>query len=50
MHKAGIIICILIALLITIRYFDVFDKGLADWEKCKESLFSQVILNKCTSR
>jgi len=50
MSKRGIILCVLIAMLITIRYFDPFDKGLADWEKCKESLITQIISNKCTPR
>ena len=50
MSKIGIILCILIVILISLRYFDFFDKGLADWEKCKESLLIQVITNKCTSR
>ncbi len=50
MSKIGIILCILIVILISIRYFDPFDKGLADWEKCKESLLIQMISNKCTSR
>ena len=50
MSKIGIILCILIFILISIRYFDPFDKGLADWEKCKESLLTQVFTNKCTPR
>ena len=50
MSKIGIILCVLIAMLITIRYFDPFDKDLADWEKCKESLITQIISNKCTPR
>ena len=37
MSKIGIILCILIFILISLRYFDPFDKGLADGEKCKES-------------
>ena len=45
MSKIGIILCILIVILITMRYFDPFDKGLADWEKCKESLLIQIISN-----
>ena len=48
MSKIGIILCILIVILITMRYFDPFDKGRADWEKCKESLLIQIISNKCT--
>ena len=50
MPKIMIILCILIVILISLRYFDPFDKGLADWEKCKESLLVQVITNKCTNR
>lgn len=50
MSKFSIILCILIVVLITIRYFDPFDKGLAEWEKCKESLLTQVFTNKCTTR
>lgn len=50
MSKISIILCILIVVLITIRYFDPFDKGIADWEKCKESLLTQVLTNKCTAR
>jgi hypothetical protein len=50
MSKIGIILCVIIVILISIRYFDPFDKGLADWEKCKESLLTQVIANKCTPR
>jgi hypothetical protein len=50
MSKLGVILCVLIAVLISIRYFDPFNKGLADWEKCKESLLTQVISNKCTPR
>ena len=48
MSKIGIILCILIVMLISLRYFDPFDKGLAEWEKCKENLLTQVISNKCT--
>ena len=47
---AAIIMAVLIVILISLRYFDPFDKGLADWEKCKESLLVQVITNKCTKR
>ena len=50
MSKIGIILCVIIVILISIRYFDPFDKGLAAWEKCKESLITQVISNKCTPR
>ena len=50
MSKITIILCILIVILISLRYFDPFDKGLADWEKCTESLLVQVITNKCTNR
>ena len=50
MSKIGIILCILIFILISLRYFDPFDKGLADWEKFKESLLTQVLANKCTAR
>jgi len=50
MSKIGIILCVIIVILISIRYFDPFDKGLSDWEKCKESLLTQVIANKCTPR
>ena len=50
MSKISIILCILIVILISLSYFDPFDKGLADWEKCKESLLIQVITNKCTAR
>ena len=48
MSKLGIILCILIAILISIRYFDIFDKGQSKWETCKESLIVQIIQNKCT--
>jgi hypothetical protein len=48
MSKIGIILCILIVILISVRYFDAFDKGQAEWEKCKENLLIQVISNKCT--
>jgi hypothetical protein len=48
MSKIGIILCVLIVILISLRYFDPFDKGLAEWEKCKENLLVQVISNKCT--
>jgi len=48
MSKIGIILCILIVILISVRYFDPFDKGQAEWEKCKENLLIQVISNKCT--
>ena len=48
MSKIGIILCILIVILISIRYFDPLDKGQAEWEKCKENLLTQVISNKCT--
>ena len=50
MSKIAIILCILIVILISIRYFDPVDKGLADWEKCKESLLTQVVSNRCTPR
>ena len=50
MSKISIILCILIVIFISLRYFDPFDKGLADWEKCKESLLTQVLANKCTAR
>ena len=45
MSKLGIILCVLIALLISMRYFD---KGQSKWETCKESLILQIIQNKCT--
>ena len=48
MSKLGITLCVLITILISIRYFDVFDKGQPKWEKCKDSLIVQIIQNKCT--
>ena len=50
MSKIGIILCIHIYILISLRYFDPFDKGLADWEKCKESLLTQVLACQCSAR
>ena len=49
MSKIGIILCILIVILISVRYFDPFDKGQAEWEKCKENLLIQVISNSIIS-
>ena len=45
MSKLGIILCLLIALLISIRYFN---KEKSKWETCNESLIIQIIKNKCT--
>jgi len=49
MSKLGIMLCVLIAILISIRYFDIFDKGQPKWESCKESLITQIIQSKCTN-
>ena len=49
MSKLGILLCLLIATLISIKYFNVFDKGHPKWETCKESLIRQIIQNTCTN-
>ena len=48
MSKASWIIIILITILMISSYWFSRGKDAPPWVKCKESLFEQVVLKKCT--
>ena len=50
MNRTTWIIVALITLLMLASIWrnDLSGQGLRDWQKCKESLFEQVVFNNCT--
>ena len=48
MSKGMIILISLILITMTLSFWFGRNRETPPWMKCKESLFSQVILNKCT--
>ena len=48
MSKGMIILISLILITMTLSFWYGRNREAPPWMKCKESLFSQVILNKCT--
>ena len=48
MSKGMIILISLILITMTVSFWFGRNRETPPWMKCKESLFSQVILNKCT--
>tara|TARA_B100000989_G_C19439462_1_gene426619 strand:- start:381 stop:611 length:231 start_codon:yes stop_codon:yes gene_type:complete len=48
MSRGMTIIIVLLLITITLSFWYGRKKAPPPWMKCKESLFSQVILNKCT--
>lgn len=48
MSKGMIILISLILITTTLSFWYGRNREVPPWMKCKESLFSQVILNKCT--
>ncbi len=48
MPRSSIIIIVLITILAVSSYWFSRNKEIPPWMKCKESLFVQVLFNKCT--